>query len=294
MDIALGMKFWGTRGLISSPGRETAVHGGNTSCMQLYHGDHLIIIDSGFGISNFGESLMHRILEKKESLTIHVLLTHFHWDHVQGLPFFHPIYFPTTNLHIYSTLDPVQAKCHLEPLFDGSYSPFEGVDSMPSNIQFHQIDSKMHIGSLEISTYPLDHMQVQVGDVGVSAFRFDYQDKSLVVATDHEARPSPCNEGLVRFAGDTDLLVHDGQYTEEEYLRRQGWGHSNIRQALDNAIQAQAKRMLITHHAPQRTDRELSRLRRIYKNNETYRDLKFDFARESTVYCVKKGETSCG
>ena len=290
MGIALGVKFWGTRGLVSSPGQDTAVYGGNTTCIQLLHKNHLIIVDTGFGISNFGESLMHRILQNGENLTIHIFMTHFHWDHVQGLPFFHPIYFPSTDMHIYSTLETERAKSNLEPLFDGSYSPFEGVDSMPSNIIFHQIRSSVQVAELEISTYPLDHMQVQVGDVGVSALRFAYKDSSLVIASDHEARPSPCNDGLVRFAKGTDLLIHDGQYTDQEYEKHQGWGHSSISQALANSKRTLAKRTLITHHLPQRTDREIHKLRRIYKNSSEYKDVQFEFAKENTVYCVSEEE----
>ena len=97
MDSSLKVKFWGTRGLISSPFTDTLEFGGNTTCIQVLYKDHLIIIDAGFGASLLGEALMPRILQKKEKLHVHLFFSHFHWDYVQGLPFFHPIYFPSSS-----------------------------------------------------------------------------------------------------------------------------------------------------------------------------------------------------
>ena len=104
MDSSLKVKFWGTRGLISTPSIDTVEFGGNTSCIQILYDKRLIILDTGFGVSNLGEILMQRIIENKEPLEIFIFFTHFHWDHIQGLPFFHPIYFPSTTIHLYSPI----------------------------------------------------------------------------------------------------------------------------------------------------------------------------------------------
>ena len=132
---SLRVKLWGTRGLISAPGQETAIYGGNTPCVQILHKNNLIIVDTGFGCCNLGEELMERIVVNREELNIHIIYTHFHWDHIQGLPFFMPIYFANTTLNIYSPVPKKVTHSNLDILFDGSYSPFDGLMAMPSEIK---------------------------------------------------------------------------------------------------------------------------------------------------------------
>ena len=287
MGSALRLKFWGTRGLISSPHKNTAIYGGNTSCIQLLHKSELIIIDTGFGVTNLGEVLMPRILAGQESLTVHIFYTHFHWDHIQGLPFFHPIYFPTSTLNLYSPLATESIKENLDLLFDGSYSPFAGVDSMPSQVNFITIKDRIEVSGLKISYCPLDHGW---HEANTYAYKFEEEKTgiSLVVASDHEARPSPINDRFIAFANECDLLVHDAQYTEKEYKEYVGWGHSSMKQALENSLKSKAKRTLLSHHDPKRTDDELKKARKKYSQKATYKDLDFDFAKESVIYNLEK------
>jgi phosphoribosyl 1,2-cyclic phosphodiesterase len=287
----LRLKFWGTRGLISSPRQETAIFGGNTTSIQVLYKDHLILVDSGFGCTNLGDALLDRILRDRERLTVHVLYTHFHWDHVQGLPFFKPIYFPTTTMNLYAPVPTATTLENLNILFDGSYSPFESLLTMQARVNLHQLTGALEVDGLKIEYHPLDHGHSDVdGDGDVYAYKFSCEDAgtttSVCIATDHEARPSARNSSLIRFAKGVDLLVHDGQFTDAEYAKHVGWGHSAASMALDNALKMQPGLTLLTHHDPARNDKDLQTLHRTLMQNQKYRHVNFEFAREEVVYEV--------
>lgn len=281
------LKFWGTRGLISSPSKDTAVYGGNTSCIQLEHKNQVVIIDTGFGACNLGEELMQRILNDGENLQIHIFYTHFHWDHIQGLPFFHPIYFESTTINIYSPLPVNVAHSNLNLLFDGSYSPFAGIDSMASAISFHQLTTPVLVDGITVDSIPLDHGQNNEEGVESHCFALRFRNsknQKFVIATDHEARPSEINSKLIEFASDADILVHDAQYTQEEYKTRIGWGHSTFLQAVENARKAKVKKVLLTHHHPQRTDSDLDAIASKMHADPRFNAINFEFAKESKSY----------
>ncbi len=280
----LRVKFWGTRGIVSSPRKTTEIYGGNTSCIQVLHENYLIVVDTGYGVALLGESLMDRIVKAKEKLEIHIFFTHFHWDHILGLPFFHPIYFPSTNLHLYAPVPKHEIWKSLDILFDGSYSPFAGIDSMPSKIHFNELAGPFSIGDLSIRYMPLEH-HIHGNERHESlahAYRFDCGKYSLVIASDHEAKDTPVNDEFVKFASKTSLLVHDAQYTEAD--KAEGWGHSTVQQALQNALRIQPTRTLLTHHDPKRNDDEIEALDAEYKRKAEFKKLNFEFAREGETY----------
>ena len=292
MGSPLRVRFWGTRGMISSPRTTTEIYGGNTTCLQLLFGRHLIIIDAGFGISNLGEQLMARILGGGEALDIHIFLTHFHWDHIQGLPFFHPIYFPSSKLTLYSPQDNESSKENINPLFDGSYSPFSGIESMPSEVTFKQMVGTTEHAGLEFSYCLVDHGAT--AGTGGKTYAFKIVDKSkgtsVVFAPDHEARIGRTNDKFVSFAKDCDLLIHNAQYTEEEYRSKRGWGNSSFQQAVDNCEIITPSKALLTHHDPLRDDRELVEMQR---NLLAKSIVNIEFAKEGIDYEVPtsdKGE----
>jgi len=284
MGSPLGIKFWGTRGLISSPRRETAIYGGNTTCMQIIYKDHLIIVDTGFGACNLGEKLMQKILTQGANLQIHVFYTHFHWDHIQGLPFFHPIYFSSTTLNIYSPLPANVAYKNLDQLFDGSYSPFSGIHSMASMINIHELFKTVVIDGLTIDFTPVDHGD---DDFNSTCFALKFQcqsGESIVIATDHEARNNSINKNLIEFAKNSTILVHDAQYDEVEYKNRIGWGHSTIQAAMENADKCSTERLILTHHHPLRNDAEIISQIQKYKSKSEFEKTSFDFAKELAQY----------
>lgn len=285
------VKFWGTRGMISSPRPETAIFGGNTPCIQLLHENHLILVDTGFGCTNLGDELMERIVNHGDQLNIHIFFTHFHWDHIQGLPFFKPIYFTTTTLNLYSPVDSRTMLGNLDVLFDGSYSPFESLMSMQAKINLVQLKGKQEIEGLKVEYHAVNHGSDTRNIVhnDCYAFKFTKSDNSsVVIITDHEAQQSPVNRSLIEFAKNCDILVHDAQYTEDEYARHTGWGHSSVSQALANAQKINAGLTVLTHHAPNRNDRELQSLHRSLLQSSKYKQLNFEFAREDTIYDVAK------
>ncbi len=280
----LHLKFWGTRGLVPSPRKTTAVFGGNTTCIQVIDNKHLILVDSGYGIALLGEDLMRRFLVEKREMELHIFYTHFHWDHILGLPFFQPIYVPSTRLHIYAPTSKDEIWKNLDILFDGSFSPFSGINSMPSQILFHELTGSTSIGDLKITYTPVDH-QIQGHELSESmayAYRFARGKDSIVIACDHEAKPGKINDRFITFAKGASILVHDAQYTDQE--DSQGLGHSTMSQALENGRRIKAGRTLLTHHDPKRNDDELLAIESKLKHNNLYHDLVFEFAREGVDY----------
>lgn len=286
---SLSVKFWGTRGLHSSPRAETAIFGGNTPCVQILYKEHLILIDTGFGVTNLGDELMPRILAGKEHLKIHIIYTHFHWDHIQGLPFFKPIYFDATEMTLYSPVPPKTMLDNLDILFDGSYSPFESLLTMQAKIKLIQLAGTLEIDGLRIDYVKCDHGEdmENVDDDDTYAYRFTTPDgESVCLVTDHEARPTKRNKDLIAFCSGADILIHDAQFSAAEYPRHRGWGHSSADQALDNALKIKAGMTLLTHHDPSHNDQDIQRLHRELAANKKYKGLGFEFAREEVVYEV--------
>ena len=281
MGTPLSIKFWGTRGLISSPRNNTAIFGGNTPSIQMLHKDMNILVDTGFGVTNFGEKLMEANPGGKNPTEVHIFFTHFHWDHIQGLPFFAPIYFKSTTIYLYAPFPTEQIHENLDVLFDGSYSPFSGLKNMPSNIILRELSGPIQLDSLTVDFCNLDHQQT-------NTFAYKFTDSTdgrrICIATDHEARPSDVNNDLVEFCRDADLLIHDGQYTNDEYTTKVGFGHSTAEMALANAGAMNVKLCLLTHHDPARTDSSLQNLQKDLRKDLRFRAVSFEFAREEVVY----------
>jgi ribonuclease BN (tRNA processing enzyme) len=288
----LRVKFWGTRGLISSPGYKNAIFGGNTPCIQILHENHLIICDTGFGISLLGETLLEKIVRENAALHVHILFTHFHWDHIQGLPFFQPIYFPNTTIDIHSPESVSLTLENLDILFDGSYSPFDGLLKMPAKININQIHGTFDIGGLKIEYHPVDHGSHLNSQVAHETYAFKFTNQSgesVLLLTDHEAKASKVNSSLIHFGKNVDLLIHDAQFLENEYVNAyEGWGHSTAEQALENARRIGSEMTLLTHHHPKRTDQQILDTMRQLAKNKRFQDLNFEFAREETTYHVKR------
>jgi phosphoribosyl 1,2-cyclic phosphodiesterase len=252
--------FWGTRGSISTPGSSTEKYGGNTPCVSVQHGDTVIVIDAGTGIRPLGIELAERLREKGPSPQ-HILLSHTHWDHIQGLPFFEPAYMPGAELIIYGS---PQKESFLEAILRGqmdiNYFPIE-MKELAANVTIREVgDQALTIGDVSIK------IQEQVCHPGGSVrFSLEANGKRIVYATDVElnaifepTEPSSAMDKLAaeyrEFISGADLLIADAQFTADEYESKKGWGHTSIPLVLRIAHEQGVKQLAAFHHDPERSD----------------------------------------
>jgi phosphoribosyl 1,2-cyclic phosphodiesterase/CheY-like chemotaxis protein len=252
---ALVVKFWGTRGSIPTPGPGTARYGGNTSCVEVRCGDHILMFDCGSGAREMGLALAQEF--KGKPLELNLLVTHTHWDHIQGFPFFVPAYTPGAKINIYSLRGSDKS---LERVFtgqmDASYFPV-ALGDMMAHLNFVELDGVLKVGEASVTHLYLNHPGLAVG------FRVEAGGQSMVYLTDHEpyTKLSGDNEHnrkleaeIADFIRGTDLYIREAQYTEEEYPSKKGWGHSTWRDALESAAAGQVKRLALFHHDPMHDD----------------------------------------
>ncbi len=257
------IRFWGARGSLTVSGPEFLTYGGDTTCVEVRtKNDEIVIVDAGSGIRNLGNAM---IAEKRNRFTI--LFTHAHWDHIIGFPFFKPLYFSSTEIEIsgcqYSqeTIQRLLSSVMHPPFFPVKIS------ELKSTIRFNSYcEETMTVGSMDIVPVYLNHPNNAIG------YKFIEDGKSFVFLTDNEIGfPNPDSRELsfvhpsgreygqyLEFCRGADLLVHDCEYTPEEYFKnRMSWGHSNYRDALTLGIEAGVKRFGLFHHNQDRTDDEI-------------------------------------
>ncbi len=274
------IKFWGVRGSIPCPGPLTAKYGGNTSCIQIKLGlDYQIIIDCGTGIRELAGSLLSDPQIKKP-LKIYLFLTHTHWDHIMGFPFFTPIYIPNSEIYIYG---PVSFEDEpLEKVIGGQltyrYFPVR-IDELKSNIKYQRLkEGEMDLpDGVKISYKFLNHPLSCLG------YKISYENKTFATCYDHEPflnlfENDPINreEGriaceeqnraIIDFYKNVDFLVHDSQYTTAEYQKYIGWGHSTYKYSITQALKARVKKLAFFHHDPNRTDKQLDSIKKVFEN----------------------------
>lgn len=278
------MRFWGTRGGVASPSAATCELGGNTPCLQVSLSDgRSIIVDCGSGVIEYASTGS----DIKSAKEFHFLISHFHWDHIIGFPFFHPIHRPGTKIFVYSPFPASLLEKNMASLFDGTYSPLRSIKNLPAKIEFRQLgDERTQIQGAAVSFCPLSHT------TQCFAFRIEEGAVSLVYASDHEKRLGGHNEGLVEFSRGADALIHDAQFFSDEYERFKGWGHSTIEDAIENGIAAGARRVFLTHHNPGRADDYLRlylhKLKRLKGSSQTnWPEVQFA-AEDGKDYCLQK------
>jgi phosphoribosyl 1,2-cyclic phosphodiesterase len=257
------LKFYGTRGSIPvcDPGFQQ--FGGNTTCLQITFTDtnRIVIIDAGTGLRNLGRDL-RAIGHKQEQIVI--ALSHFHWDHIQGFPFFAPAYDSKQKITLL-TLGRDRTTTDLRQIFEvqmqSEYFPVQ-LDQMGAVFEFLQIaDASRHFTAINgVETVVTAQRHNHPG--GAYSFRIERNGKVLVVCTDVE-HGKQIDPRLVELARGADLLVHDAQYTAEELLKRRGWGHSSFDQAMQLAEMAGVKRLALTHHDPEHDDEFLLRIEKL-------------------------------
>lgn len=249
------IKFYGTRGSIPVSGASTIQYGGNTTCVYVEtDSGESIIVDAGSGIRELGIYLMQN---KKNNL--HLLFTHYHWDHIQGFPFFAPAYSPNTSINIYGPENEVVAKKALAYQMHIPFFPTIKLTDLPANFIFRKIKSKFKIGTITVQTIQNNHPNYTLG------LKFIENKKSAVFLTDNELyAPSPRTtyKKFTKFVKDVDILIHDAQYIDENYKSKLGWGHSTYSQVMQLAVDGGVKKVIFTHHDPSSSDEFINNILR--------------------------------
>ena len=266
----VAIRCWGTRGSIPSPGPATAEYGGNTSCLSVRVGGNRFIFDAGTGIRLLGAKLDR----EREPFRGTIFLTHFHWDHIQGFPFFSPLYDPETRLEI---LGPRQKDLDVETIFGGLMSPVYfpvPFDAVAAELAFHHMNEDVwERDGVRVRSMRVRHPSYVVGyRLDAPAGSLCYIPDSELVGGDHPVG-SDWRDRLLEFVGGVDVLFHDAMFTGEEYRNRAGWGHSTFRQALDLAAEGEVDQLYFFHHAPERSDSELNSILQKFRNNAEERGL---------------------
>jgi phosphoribosyl 1,2-cyclic phosphodiesterase len=251
------VKFWGTRGSVPSPGPETIRYGGNTSCVQVTLSDgSILVLDAGTGIRSLGLALT------SQQTRLHILLTHLHLDHIQGLVFFAPAFRPQSEIVVWGPASPeASLRDRIARYISAPLSPVE-VRELPCDVSFrHSPESEWEIGSTRIRAASVTHRGPTLG------YRITEGDQSLCYIPDHEpalgAKLEELEEDWISgfdLARGADLLIHDCQYADDEYPDHIGWGHSALSHTLAFARRVEAKRTLLFHHDPMHSDEFLDRL----------------------------------
>jgi phosphoribosyl 1,2-cyclic phosphodiesterase len=284
--VSIRVRFWGVRGSVPCPGPKTVKYGGNTACLELRFGEEerLIVIDAGTGIRELAGHVMKTDLPKGPIKT-ELFLTHTHWDHIMGFPFFIPLFIPNTELKVFGPVsfedDPLSKI--FGDMLRYRYWPVR-LEELAAHIEYSDLkEGSMDLGGgVWVTTKYLNHPVLVLG------YRFEYRGKVFCTAYDTEpflnlfdvSPDDPSydeeavregalaaeeeNEKVVAFFKGADILIHDSQYTYKEYVNpkspKLGWGHSSFEHAVNVAHKAGVKKLLLFHHDPDRSDAELDLL----------------------------------
>ncbi len=245
--MTLAVKFWGVRGSIACPSPDHVVYGGNTSCLEIFAGDERIIMDAGTGIRNLGQDFIKDGVRKGT-----LLLTHSHWDHINGFPFFGPAFMSNSRFtiaagHLYNAggIENVLASQMANPTFP---VPLEALQAALTFEDFKAGESWGLDGGVKIVTAPLNHPN------GATGYRVEYQGKAICYVTDTEhviGKPDPTVLKLIEGA---DIVVYDCTYTDAEFKAKIGWGHSTWQEGMRLCKMAGARQLAIFHHDPDHND----------------------------------------
>ena len=256
----LSIKLWGTRGSIPCPGRGTVKYGGNTTCFEITCSQRRIIIDAGTGIRLLGKKIM---LEEGNQLDADLFFTHTHMDHIQGLPFFAPLYNPESDVRLhaghldgitYDLQGIIGTMLMKDPVFPVPSSLIEKACSF-NDFECGKIFELAQ--GLTIRTAPLNHPN------GACGYRVEFQGKVIAICTDTEHFEGRLDENVLSLADGADLLIYDSAYTDEEYPSFKGWGHSTWQEAVKIARAASVKETLLFHHDPSHDDQKMDEIAKL-------------------------------
>ena len=266
------------RGSIPTPGPATVRYGGNTSCVEVRSGDEIIILDAGTGLRPLGLALLAEF--KNRPLNITLLITHTHWDHIQGLPFFAPIYNPRCRLRILGCQGSREGLLNaLTGQMESTYFPVPFA-KLPSNIEIEELENfNFDIGPVLVRAQRANHPGMCVG------YRLFSPDGITVFFPDTEPRTGGDDREMMEFVRDADVLILDSQYDREEYLKHTGWGHGCVDDSVALALKAGVKRLCLFHHDSAHDDKKIDSFQRRARQLVAKQKgkLKVDAAREGMV-----------
>ncbi len=290
-------KFRGVRGSIATPGQSTVKYGGNTTCIEIRSDSgHLFVFDAGTGIYTLGQELLTEM-----PVTVHIFVTHTHWDHIQGMPLFAPMFVPQNYLHIYGGMDPVTHEGIdrvLNVQLQYSYFPIREAE-LNAKVEYHTIQEGdvIEVGGARITPIQLSHPVLNFG------YRIDCDGQSLFFTGDYEPLYNIYQSGDAQFEEyqqmitdkqdeitallkDVDVLIMDSSYTSEEYKFKKGWGHGTYDFSIRQAVLANARKLFFTHHEPTRSDAELEEIFNQIVSQNKAKDCKLFLAREGVDFSI--------
>ncbi len=248
------LKFWGVRGTFPVSDEDKVYFGGYTPCASIIsRKKEVIIVDAGTGIRNLGQRLMEN--NRNEEMVIHLLLTHFHLDHILGFPYFGALYSRRTILNIYSPYGIKETQRFLEGMMRSRYFPLDFKDT-PAEKNIKQIPSEgIEVGGIRITFCPLNHPQESF------AYRLEEGGTKLVFATDTEHPEKGIDRRLVNFSTEADILIYDSTFTPEEYeAGKKGWGHSTWAEGVKIGREAGVRALFLSHYNPEHSDEKVKEL----------------------------------
>ena len=248
------LRFWGVRGSIPSPAAENLGYGGNTSCVEVRAGNQIFILDAGSGIRQLGRELANEFERSRFEATL--LISHTHWDHIQGLPFFQPAYSGASSIRI---VGGAEMAANFRQAFSNQMSPMHFPVPLSHLIGVEQIGALAHgansFGGTEVRSIALNHPG------GCTGFRLDAAGGSIAYLPDHEPYGRGASDhygsaeaALIQFVRQVDVLVLDSQYTNAEYPTRVGWGHGCLEESVRLAMRADVRELVLFHHDPDHDD----------------------------------------
>jgi phosphoribosyl 1,2-cyclic phosphodiesterase len=253
--MVFAVDFWGVRGSIACPSPRHVIYGGNTSCLEIIAGDHHVVLDAGTGIRDLGDSF-----NKRDVRHAHLFLTHVHWDHINGFPFFAPGYRADRTFEVRAA--------HLAPL-GGVREVLAGqmgqptfpvpLETMRSKLVFEDFDAGDAFSiapDLRVRTAALNHPN------GATGYRLEFGGKSICYVTDTEHIPGRPDERILTLIDGADLVVYDSTYTDDEFPDKVGWGHSTWQEAVRLCRNASVKKLALFHHDPSHEDAVMADIER--------------------------------
>jgi phosphoribosyl 1,2-cyclic phosphodiesterase len=245
--MTLAAKFWGVRGSIACPSPQHVVYGGNTSCIEVYAGDLRLVMDAGTGIRNLGHDFIRDGVKKGV-----LMLTHSHWDHINGFPFFGPAFMANNQFTIYAGhlanaggIENVLQTQMANPTFP---VPLEALQADLSFEDFDAGEEWSLGGGVTVKTQPLNHPN------GATGYRVEHGGRSVVYVTDTEHIPGKPDQTVLKLIDGADLVIYDCTYTDAEFPAKVGWGHSTWQEGVRLCKMANVKQMAIFHHDPDHND----------------------------------------